>query len=857
MMFTVPTNYNGAEKPAENPTIEKGYSGVYMGGVLVAQSRTINLWDEEPEGAEPEEITAEPIHNYSGNGWQGSKYNGSMTTKDIAAAIRKDLKAAYPGVKFSVRTKHASMCHEIIVNAVSGGVRKYYTAATLEELEANGGDPMEKHFVNGYRCNYFYNYALGRDTTEEEKAAYLAEVPTAEFTAMQEGVKAIVKAYNYNDSDGMTDYFDVNFYEDIDFLGYEYIPAKAEGEPKKEETATAEPGKVCGVSVEIIDDTDTRDGSPLTVVKLSERVDREKYNEIAAYMKEQGGYYSRFKGGFIFRNRPEFLEVSEEGGEIQSEEEQPQDIEYIDPSAVAEGDEITLTNIQQGRDRKAVFHCFTPSENSISVTMSNGLNVGVRKVYELGEVFRITAVTHHTPKAEEPQRESEKPQYIATVRAGANETNTAFELVNCEYFETLEESKKYISENKTALENWAGGYIENFSGGVVYEDMEQPKQEEQTAQTGEAEPSAEEKAETIREAAEYYKRVKAESGSYILGAIRTTEKYLDRLTDGEILRAIETAEEEGEDDPTDPNGEPPRPTEERSEPTADPEPIGAEVTPLADEKAEGVKIPKLPESLIQQANSNSMSGNRGDLSAASWAAYCAEIEGWEIADSKKQKIIERAYKKYLPIITAEARHVSVMVAGPAKYNSRKLDHADEVLRSSAEFSTWFDRIRRGISKPKRTGSEERTEQLISSIRDCISNKDNTKNPLDWEGLCRKYLESLAVLNQGEFVEWYERADKSFKFRKSTKISRLYSKAKGGEQIAAEKKEIFSDENLTAYTEGGRVYLRFITPPAQQLKFAMKKRGYWWNAYRSEWSTYENRLDGEWIKSISTRYEKYI
>ena len=197
-----------------------------------------------------------------------------------------------------------------------------------------------------------------------------------------------------------------------------------------------------------------------------------------------------------------------------------------------------------------------------------------------------------------------------------------------------------------------------------------------------------------------------------------------------------------------------------------------------------------------------------------------------------------------------------MVAGPAKYNSRRLDHADEVLRSSAEFSTWFDGIRGGI-KPKRTGNEERTEQLIRSIRDCISNKDNTKKPLDWEGLCRKYLESLAVLNQGEFVKWYDMADKCFKFRKSTKISRLYSKAKDGEQITAEKREIFSDENLTAYIDGGRVYLRFITPPAQQLKFAMKKRGYWWNAYRSEWSTYENRLDEEWIKSISTRYEKYI
>lgn len=51
-------------------------------------------------------------------------------------------------------------------------------------------------------------------------------------------------------------------------------------------------------------DTDTRDGSALWVVKLSALVDRAKFEEIREEMKKNGGYYSKFKKGFIFRFDP-------------------------------------------------------------------------------------------------------------------------------------------------------------------------------------------------------------------------------------------------------------------------------------------------------------------------------------------------------------------------------------------------------------------------------------------------------------------------------------------------------------------------------------------------------------------------
>jgi len=59
-------------------------------------------------------------------------------------------------------------------------------------------------------------------------------------------------------------------------------------------------------------DTDTRDGSPLYVVTLNNRVDAETFAAIREEFKTNGGYYSRFKKGFIFKDYPEFLKAKEE-----------------------------------------------------------------------------------------------------------------------------------------------------------------------------------------------------------------------------------------------------------------------------------------------------------------------------------------------------------------------------------------------------------------------------------------------------------------------------------------------------------------------------------------------------------------
>jgi len=71
-------------------------------------------------------------------------------------------------------------------------------------------------------------------------------------------------------------------------------------------------------------DTDTRDNSPLWVVKLVNKVERDEYKAIADQMKIIDGYYSRFKKGFIFKYDPTSKLFGEQYEEIQAEQTETQ-----------------------------------------------------------------------------------------------------------------------------------------------------------------------------------------------------------------------------------------------------------------------------------------------------------------------------------------------------------------------------------------------------------------------------------------------------------------------------------------------------------------------------------------------------
>lgn len=106
----------------------------------------------------------------------GSKYDRQLDITDIAKLVRKELKEVYPNNKHSVR-----------IERFAGG--ESITVETTVDF------PVWQHDERGYRD--------GRTPMASE---------------MQAKISAIVNAYNFDDSDSMTDYFHVNFYSSINLV---------------------------------------------------------------------------------------------------------------------------------------------------------------------------------------------------------------------------------------------------------------------------------------------------------------------------------------------------------------------------------------------------------------------------------------------------------------------------------------------------------------------------------------------------------------------------------------------------------------------------------------------------------------
>lgn len=70
------------------------------------------------------------------------------------------------------------------------------------------------------------------------------------------------------------------------------------------ETTQTEEVNVNTYTYEVSEDTDTRTGEKIYLVKVVEKLNREEYITVNKYIKSLGGYYSKFKHAFLFRENP-------------------------------------------------------------------------------------------------------------------------------------------------------------------------------------------------------------------------------------------------------------------------------------------------------------------------------------------------------------------------------------------------------------------------------------------------------------------------------------------------------------------------------------------------------------------------
>lgn len=261
-----------------------------------------------------------------------------------------------------------------------------------------------------------------------------------------------------------------------------------------------------------------------------------------------------------------------------------------------------------------------------------------------------------------------------------------------------------------------------------------------------------------------------------------------------------------------------------------------------------LNIKELDKTQLQRANSVSFNNDRGDIREKIYKSSVNEILEWNISEAKKQKILDRLYQKNMEILKYEASFVSVIVAGPAKYNVAKRDkEADKIMELASDFNVWFSNLEKQYKSFKKSSKEDSIKKKVTEIMQLHKLGLDIKNELI----------DLSNLDNKKFIELFEKFNQIYKWKKNTIIYKVYIASKNGE-IKEKKEEIlFEDENFTAYLKNDRVFIKFVFKPQAQLKFALKKKGYWWNSREKSWSTYPSKLDMEWVKSISSKYEKYI
>jgi hypothetical protein len=307
---------------------DNGGSAEAMTAIVVEYESLFPIWKGRKEAESGKAVNESAASTrrefYTQCGWEGSNYNGNLSLKEIAQIVRGYVKEKYPTFRFSVRTHYASMCEELMVSLTQAPFEPY---KTVEELSED--DIRELWlFASKYSVNWSFTnlFVLDDVTINEIKAAYAAggkfsRILREDVKAMFDDVDHFVNSYNYSDSDGMIDYFDVNFYYfncEVDYCKFKVVEKKARiANPKQEVSTSDETNKEGNGKLEL-DEKDysisktehTKTHETIYVVKVLRTLEKAEYIEEAKKMKSLGGYYSKFVHGFVFRQDPTELLAS-------------------------------------------------------------------------------------------------------------------------------------------------------------------------------------------------------------------------------------------------------------------------------------------------------------------------------------------------------------------------------------------------------------------------------------------------------------------------------------------------------------------------------------------------------------------
>ncbi|MHA1852535.1 MAG: LPD29 domain-containing protein [Candidatus Heimdallarchaeaceae archaeon] len=141
-----------------------------------------------------------------------------LGTKEIAKRIRQQLKSEFPRCKFSVRTEYFSGGSSITISLMVSDRRiiRHITEIPEEAFFNIGNRYTKKEIAERQKERYHQlnHYALKQEYDPNEwcNGVFLTE----QGHNLLKRVVEIAEQYNYDNSDPAIDYFDVNFYLDVE-----------------------------------------------------------------------------------------------------------------------------------------------------------------------------------------------------------------------------------------------------------------------------------------------------------------------------------------------------------------------------------------------------------------------------------------------------------------------------------------------------------------------------------------------------------------------------------------------------------------------------------------------------------------
>lgn len=211
---------------------------------------------------------------YAQNGWAGSNYDSKLSTKEIAAKVRSYAKKNFPEFKFSVRSEWSM-----------------YTDSMYIELKSGPCVP----FIEGSR-----SAERGYMSTMSNVKAWKDELTPEVFAALN-SVSNYASSFRYDDSDGMQDYFDTNFYLSIKVSDeYKVIEPKAKKSSVKPEKVE-EAKEVEAVTVEGLEIVDYS-GKAIAVFGDTKAI-KEQLKELGGRFNPSLNYNGEKRAGWIFSKK--------------------------------------------------------------------------------------------------------------------------------------------------------------------------------------------------------------------------------------------------------------------------------------------------------------------------------------------------------------------------------------------------------------------------------------------------------------------------------------------------------------------------------------------------------------------------